>query len=241
MTSPLQTQQSEDTLPSASAFLAHPQHRPVAECEQEDGDDSNGKDKEIEDDDDDDDDVDEAADDQPPTISGNSRNTGNQKPRAQKQQPKKSNTDENGGMPVEGLATDAQLSCPLCFTTVCLECQRHAKYLNQFRAVTGINVNVKHDEFLTLDQVSGGGGGGSGRRKGGRKKRGKTATTRHNHGDGGVGAGNQPPEEEVGEGGQRAGEETEMFHPVSCGECDHIVGVYDAEEVFHFFGVIASG
>ena len=30
-----------------------------------------------------------------------------------------------------GVESDAQLSCPLCFTTVCLECQRHVRYLNQ--------------------------------------------------------------------------------------------------------------
>ena len=32
-----------------------------------------------------------------------------------------------------GVESDAQLSCPLCFTTVCLECQRHALYFNQAR------------------------------------------------------------------------------------------------------------
>lgn len=30
-----------------------------------------------------------------------------------------------------GIVSDAQLSCPLCFTTVCLECQRHARYHTQ--------------------------------------------------------------------------------------------------------------
>lgn len=35
-----------------------------------------------------------------------------------------------------GVVSDAQLSCPLCFTTVCLECQRHALYFNQAR-ITG--------------------------------------------------------------------------------------------------------
>lgn len=55
-----------------------------------------------------------------------------------------------------GVVSDAQLSCPLCFTTVCLECQRHALYFNQFRAVTGINIAVKGDESLTMDQLSAG-------------------------------------------------------------------------------------
>ncbi|CAN0500019.1 unnamed protein product [Ectocarpus sp. 8 AP-2014] len=137
-----------------------------------------------------------------------------------------------------GVASDAQLSCPLCFTTVCLECQRHAKYYNQFRAVTGINVNINLDVFLTLDDVS---GGGSRRRKGRRKGNGTTtaaaSVARDSGGGGGLDRRNQSAQVD-GEGRE---EEQEMFHPVSCGECDHRVGVYDVDEVFHFFGVVASG
>ncbi|CAM9391400.1 unnamed protein product [Hapterophycus canaliculatus] len=233
-------------LDDADAKWVLKQHRPVAECEHEDGDNSNGNGEgKVDDDNDDDDDTaDETADDQPPTISGSKDKIGNPgvRPPAGGQQQEGGTADKKGGVRLEGLATDAQLSCPLCFTTVCLECQRHAKYLNQFRAVTGINVNVKLEEFLTLDQVSGGSGGGGGRRKGGRKNREKSATARHNsRSSDRRGVGRQPPEGGVGGGGERAVGEEEMFHPVCCGECDHIVGVYDADEVFHFFGVIASG
>jgi E2F-associated phosphoprotein len=31
-------------------------------------------------------------------------------------------------------SSDAVLSCPCCFNIVCMDCQRHQKYLNQFRA-----------------------------------------------------------------------------------------------------------
>ncbi|KAI9275233.1 E2F-associated phosphoprotein [Helicostylum pulchrum] len=31
--------------------------------------------------------------------------------------------------------TDAILTCPMCFTTLCYSCQRHEKYANQFRAM----------------------------------------------------------------------------------------------------------
>ena len=30
--------------------------------------------------------------------------------------------------------SDAVLSCPCCFNIVCMDCQRHQKYINQFRA-----------------------------------------------------------------------------------------------------------
>jgi len=32
----------------------------------------------------------------------------------------------------------------------------------------------------------------------------------------------------------------QAFHPVKCTECDAVVGVYDAEEIYHFFNVLAS-
>ncbi|CAM9414816.1 unnamed protein product [Sphacelaria rigidula] len=54
-----------------------------------------------------------------------------------------------------GIVSDAQLSCPLCFTTVCLECQRHARYHTQFRAVSAMNVVVRDDVSLCLDDISG--------------------------------------------------------------------------------------
>ena len=37
------------------------------------------------------------------------------------------------------LRSDAILSCPLCFTTLCIDCQQHAKYDGQFRAMFVMN------------------------------------------------------------------------------------------------------
>lgn len=41
-----------------------------------------------------------------------------------------------------GRASDAVLSCPACFTTVCIDCQQHSQRSNQFRAVFVTNCNV---------------------------------------------------------------------------------------------------
>lgn len=234
------------------------QHRPAAECDQNKHEKppTNAKYANGDDGPDDDDDgtgeEDETGADQPQTVSGRHNTAagedsgeGHHRPKNRQQQGKsggKNTTGREGA--TGGLVSDAQLSCPLCFTTVCLECQRHATYANQFRAVTGINVHVNHDEFLTLEQVSG--GGADRRRRGKRKHRGKqasaakTAAPRDSGASTGWGRQEQPPAE-VGGGLPEALEEEEMFHPVCCGECDHRVGVYDAEEVFHFFGVVASG
>ncbi|KAI7843356.1 hypothetical protein COHA_003052 [Chlorella ohadii] len=46
--------------------------------------------------------------------------------------------------------SDAILSCPLCFTTLCIDCQQHDTYDNQFRAMFVMNCRVKTGEVVTL-------------------------------------------------------------------------------------------
>lgn len=105
--------------------------------------------------------------------------------------------------------------------------RNNQRLLTQFRAVTGINIAVKSDQSLTFGDVSGGGG----KRKKGRGKGGQINNHTMN------GRTTHPAED--GERGDE--EEEEMFRSVCCLECDHRVGVLDGEDVFHFFGVIASG
>ena len=35
-------------------------------------------------------------------------------------------------------------------------------------------------------------------------------------------------------------DEDDRYHPVACGVCNTEIGVYDSDEVYHFFNVIAS-
>ncbi|XXG86750.1 hypothetical protein AAC387_Pa11g1582 [Persea americana] len=48
----------------------------------------------------------------------------------------------------KGRISDAVLSCPACFTTLCLDCQRHEKYVTQFRAMFVFNSKIKSDQIL---------------------------------------------------------------------------------------------
>ncbi|EOA19494.1 hypothetical protein CARUB_v10002197mg [Capsella rubella] len=48
----------------------------------------------------------------------------------------------------DGRTSDAVLSCPACFTTVCLECQRHEQHVTQYRAVFVVNCRVDKDTIL---------------------------------------------------------------------------------------------
>ena len=95
---------------------------------------------------------------------------------------------------------------------------RHEVYPNQYRAMFVMNCRIHRDEVLKyapkLNKKER-------RRKKGRRKR---------EGGGGSGGG------EPGAGG----EEEEDYHPVYCAECNTQVAVYDRDEVFHFFNVLAS-
>uniref|UniRef100_A0A061QNJ6 E2f-associated phospho n=1 Tax=Tetraselmis sp. GSL018 TaxID=582737 RepID=A0A061QNJ6_9CHLO len=39
-------------------------------------------------------------------------------------------------------ASDAILNCPGCFTTLCLDCQKHVSYENQWRAMSTMNCKI---------------------------------------------------------------------------------------------------
>lgn len=44
--------------------------------------------------------------------------------------------------------SDAILSCPCCFQIVCMDCQRHEKYTNQYRAMFVMNIGVDWNHVL---------------------------------------------------------------------------------------------
>ncbi|KAM6566665.1 uncharacterized protein LOC115722936 [Cannabis sativa] len=53
----------------------------------------------------------------------------------------------------KGRHSDAVLSCPACFTTLSLVCQRHEKYLTQYRAIFVVNCKVG-SKCLLRDSIS---------------------------------------------------------------------------------------
>ncbi|BAF09434.2 uncharacterized protein [Oryza sativa Japonica Group] len=107
----------------------------------------------------------------------------------------------------KGRTSDAVLSCPACFTTLCLDCQRHETYVNQYRAMFVRNCKVKTDQILRE---------GKGKRKNRKGKAADSSTTSE---------------------GEKKGA---VYHPVCCEVCSTEVGVFDEDEVYHFFNVIPS-
>lgn len=49
--------------------------------------------------------------------------------------------------------SDAQLQCPCCFQIVCMDCQRHERYLNQFRAMFVMGITVDWNSKLVYDEL----------------------------------------------------------------------------------------
>ncbi|KAK9843180.1 hypothetical protein WJX74_008178 [Apatococcus lobatus] len=50
----------------------------------------------------------------------------------------------------QGRQSDAILSCPGCLATICLECQAHAQYEHQYRAIEVISCRVARDKPVPL-------------------------------------------------------------------------------------------
>jgi hypothetical protein len=48
--------------------------------------------------------------------------------------------------------SDAVLSCPSCFTIVCMDCQQHVKYKNQYRAMFVMNIEVHWESTYVYDE-----------------------------------------------------------------------------------------
>ncbi len=128
-------------------------------------------------------------------------------------------------------SSDAILSCPCCFQIVCMDCQRHESYSNQFRAMFVMNIDVRWDVHVTADSDQRVRGSAS------------TSTSTHHGGDDNV-ADQQPiiPKfANVIRPGECGGGESDIYYSVVCANCRTEVAALDMkDEVYHFFGCLAS-
>ncbi|XP_008283107.1 E2F-associated phosphoprotein [Stegastes partitus] len=124
----------------------------------------------------------------------------------------------------EGLpSSDAILNCPACMTTLCLDCQRHEKYRTQYRAMFVMNCTVKKDEVLRYKTQED--------RKQRRRKRRRDQKTDQK---------TDAPADETPDPMPAGMDADEVYHPVQCSECSTEVAVFDKDEVYHFFNILAS-
>lgn len=141
--------------------------------------------------------------------------------------------------------SDAVLSCPACFNIVCMDCQRHERYPDQFRAMFVMGIEVNWQSMLVYDE--------------------KTENLVPKLQMAPVAAAAGPSQNDIGrvpivddDAHQRAhGQnlnnhstrhiedddvEEEMYYSVHCNNCGTQVAALNMnDEVYHFFGCLASG
>ncbi|OWZ17657.1 hypothetical protein PHMEG_0008368 [Phytophthora megakarya] len=117
--------------------------------------------------------------------------------------------------------TDATLCCPCCFVTVCMVCERHATYTNQYRSTAAINCRVKKEEILTYTSNEGS----------------RVPASRPLHKRQNLTGGNKSPtaSQQIGRVLQK-----DEFYPVACSDCGTVVGVFDQDQQYHFFNALPS-
>eukprot|EP00980_Cylindrotheca_fusiformis_P009338 scaffold2047_cov129-Cylindrotheca_fusiformis.AAC.17 len=107
--------------------------------------------------------------------------------------------------------SDAQLQCPCCFQLVCMDCQRHERYLNQYRAMFVMGIVVDWYTKLIYDDSQ------------------QTLVVKPNK------SASMPSTDELTK--HVDGE----YFAVLCGNCRTQVAVLDMkEEVYHFHGCLES-
>ena len=126
--------------------------------------------------------------------------------------------------------SDAVLSCPCCFQIVCMDCQRHERYSNQFRAMFVMNITVSWDRTVVPEIM----GMQTNEEEDGRKAK----VPRVGEGvtsipiDGTVDDGTKEEEQDHGK---------ETYYSVECSSCNTQVAALDmSEEVYYFFGCLES-
>jgi hypothetical protein len=138
--------------------------------------------------------------------------------------------------------SDAVLSCPCCFEIVCMDCQQHDRYANQFRAMFVMNVAVHWDHVLVYDTAV----------------QGLVRSTEHapviataadvsavdSHKNSSI---QIPPESGSSDSTskveiiQNKDAKSEHYYQTVCANCQTQVAALDmTDETYHFYGVLAS-
>ncbi|CAH1790692.1 unnamed protein product [Owenia fusiformis] len=136
-------------------------------------------------------------------------------------------------------SSDAVLDCPACLTTLCIDCQRHDIYKTQYRAMFVMNCSTNFTEILRYpaEKVN---------KKLSKRQKKLNKNKKKDSPDAASvltdGQQNQDDNSMVidGPSGSTEADDSDKVHPVTCSECNTEVGVYDSDEVYHFFNVLAS-
>lgn len=125
-------------------------------------------------------------------------------------------------------SSDAILSCPCCFTIVCMDCQRHERYKNQFRAMFVMNIGVAWDKHVYPENKDENDGNDVEEEEKHVLKKARNESDRiPNHDDDDI--------------NNSAKSEENPYYSVYCNSCLTEVAALDmSDEVYYFFGCLVS-
>lgn len=154
--------------------------------------------------------------------------------------------------------SDAILSCPRCFNVVCMDCQQHERYSNQYRAMFVMNIGVDWTKKMMYDDAIGGlkaynssnvadggtaasGGSGEGRSLGGIMEEDEVD-------DDDASMPDRIPQDDILQSSTNVTTNTaesslakEVYYSVHCSYCRLELAALDMnDEIYYFFGCIAS-
>jgi hypothetical protein len=122
--------------------------------------------------------------------------------------------------------SDAVLSCPCCLQIVCMDCQRHERYTNQYRAMFVMNIGVCWDKYVVPEITPQD-----------ESKRTRTRRILNQEGRSTEISNGENVSDEDSDNGNEQG----VYYSVYCNNCMTEVAALDMkDEVYHFFGCVAS-
>jgi len=145
---------------------------------------------------------------------------------------------------VKAKGSDGILSCGRCFNVVCVDCQKHTKYDNQYRAMFVLEgkTSILPDKVIKYRKKELA-AGGKRRPLNKQKVLGKKEEVKKEVKKGAITASTTDDlnnEEEVDEEGDFSDPRLyDHYFQVICEECKAEIGVYDRDQVYHFYDVCA--
>ncbi|KAK3848645.1 MAG: E2F-associated phosphoprotein-domain-containing protein [Linnemannia gamsii] len=146
---------------------------------------------------------------------------------------KKISANRPPGCRPEDIWTDAILSCPMCLTQLCFDCQQHDVYTHQFRAMFVEHCRVVETERLRFPNVPKKNNNNNKSKKASKSGSSLSSSTSS---PGNAGAGKEPQEFKPSPDDDMDA----VYNPVVCEICNTKVALMDQDEVFHFFNTIPT-
>lgn len=128
------------------------------------------------------------------------------------------------------VTSDAVLNCPCCFSLLCLDCQQHEVYKTQYRSMFVMNCTVDAGNPLQEEARSSQEG----------NKEQKEQKEKEDEQEEEMEGKTRKDSRKNARNKKKKKKDTQVYLNVRCSICQTQVAMYDEEQVYHFFNVLAS-